>query len=54
MVDFDTFEENGMVYAVNEGLKDGKRVPTMMLKKETHSDIHTHGQRIQIKKMKSK
>lgn len=33
MVDFDTFEENGMVYAVNEGLKDGKRVPTNDAKK---------------------
>lgn len=33
MVDFDTFEENGMVYVVNEGLKDGKRVPTNDAKK---------------------
>ena len=33
MADFDTFEENGMVYAINEGLKDGKRVPTNDAKK---------------------
>lgn len=33
MVDFDTFEENGMVYVVNEGLKDGKRVSTNDVKK---------------------
>ena len=33
MADFDTFEENGMVYAINEGLKDGKRVPTNDTKK---------------------